>query len=367
MAEKKKKSAAAKKSGEKKASSSSSNTKKSSVKKDKSKKKKISAWKIIPAFLVAAFLIWFFYFDGRAKVDSFLTENFNTDTTQIFNPQQEKSENSENQNQQETVETKSSQSEQSQNPGTEDENLSSGNDSFATKEIEIPLCPATLNGSAEDHEVHSYNGFQLCYRESYEDAEWVAYNLTREELNAVTGRSNKFKADSKISTGSATPGDYTKSGYDRGHLAPAADLEWSVESMEDSFLMSNMTPQSPDFNRGIWKTLEEQVRSWAQKFGEVTIVTGPILEKPAGEYKTIGKNEVAVPEYFYKALLAKDSAGNKIAVGFILPNQKCDGDIWDFAVSIDEVEKRTGLDFFSLLSDSEESLIEKNTDFSEWK
>ena len=361
MAQKEKKSAG-KEERTKKTTRTSGSAKKSSAKKSKSKKKKISVWKIILLILIAAFLVYFFCFNGRAKIDSFLTENFGTNTQQIFNPQQEEATSS----QEKPAETKLN-SEQTKASTSQDQIQGSANDSFATKEIEIPLCPATLNGSAEDHEVHSYNGFQLCYRETYEDAEWVAYTLTKDELNAVTDRSNKFKADTKISTGSAIPGDYTKSGYDRGHLAPAADLEWSVASMEDSFLMSNMTPQAPDFNRGIWKTLEEQVRTWAGKFGEVTVVTGPILEKAANEYKTIGKNEVAVPEYFYKALLAKDSDGNKIAVGFILPNQKCDGEIWDYAVSIDEIEKRTGLDFFSLLNDSEENSLEANTNFSEWK
>lgn len=332
------------------------NSSKSSTKskKSKTKKRKISLWEIILIIAVVIFAVWFFYFGGKAKIDSFLSKNFNTTSSELLNP---KSEN--HQNQQEKSANQTQTSETSQN--------SANLESAFVKNIEIPLCPATVNGSAEDHEVHSYNGFQLCYRESYEDAEWVAYVLTREELNAVTERSNKFHADKEISTGSATPSDYTNSGYDRGHLAPAADLVWSEESMNDSFLMSNMTPQAPDFNRGMWKSLEEQVRSWAQEFGEVVVVTGPILEKDASEYKKIGKNQVAVPEYFYKVLLAQDSSGVKIGIAFILPNSKCEGSIWDYSVSIDDVEKRTNLDFFSLLDDSLENQIEANTNFTEWK
>lgn len=332
------------------------NSSKSSTKskKSKTKKRKISLWEIILIIAVVIFAVWFFYFGGKAKIDSFLSKNFNTTSSELLNP---KSEN--HQNQQEKSANQTQTSETSQN--------SANLESAFVKNIEIPLCPATVNGSAEDHEVHSYNGFQLCYRESYEDAEWVAYVLTREELNAVTERSNKFHSDKEISTGSATPSDYTNSGYDRGHLAPAADLVWSEESMNDSFLMSNMTPQAPDFNRGMWKSLEEQVRSWAQEFGEVVVVTGPILEKDASEYKKIGKNQVAVPEYFYKVLLAQDSSGVKIGIAFILPNSKCEGSIWDYSVSIDDVEKRTNLDFFSLLDDSLENQIEANTNFTEWK
>lgn len=252
-------------------------------------------------------------------------------------------------------------------------NITNKNDNSFTKHgLEIPVCKGTLSDDEnDDHEVHTYNGFTLCYRENYEVAEWVAYSLTKEELNAVTGRSDNFKSDTKISTGSAELSDYKGSGYDRGHLAPAADLEWSKESCNDSFLLSNMTPQAPQFNRGLWKTLEEQVRKWAGTFGEVFVVTGPILEKPASEYNSIGKNKVSVPEYFYKVLIAdiseKQDGSDLIGCAFILPNQKCEGSIWDYAVSIDEVEKRSGIDFFSLIPDETENSIEKMTDYSKWK
>ncbi len=357
-----------------KTSSSASKNPQSSAKskKSKSKKKKISLWEIILIVAVVIFAVWFFYFGGKAKIDSFLSKNFNTTSSELLNPESENQNFSENSQLQAENLQGSAQNQQNlqnqQNQASETSQKSENSQESAfVKNIEIPLCPATLNGNAEDHEVHSYNGFQLCYRESYEDAEWVAYVLTRDELTGVTERSNKFHADKAISTGSATPSDYTNSGYDRGHLAPAADLLWSTESMDDSFLMSNMTPQAPDFNRGMWKSLEEQVRSWAETFGEVVVVTGPILEKDASEYKKIGKNQVAVPEYFYKVLLAQDSSGVKIGIAFILPNSKCEGSIWDYSTSIDEVEKRTNLDFFSLLEDSTENQIEANTNFDDWK
>lgn len=240
--------------------------------------------------------------------------------------------------------------------------------SVSLSDVEIPLCIASVTGeNGSDHEIHSYKGYTLCYRESYEIAEWVSYTLTREELNGVTGRTDDFRSDPLISTGSASPADYKKSGFDRGHLAPAADMEWSVESVSESFLMSNMTPQAPQFNRGIWLNLESQVRKWAESFGEVTVVTGPVLEKSAREYDFIGENQVAVPEYFYKALLAKDDEGKFTAIGFIIPNKKCEGKIWDYEVTVDEIEKRTGLDFFSLLPDSIETPLESSIDFTKWE
>lgn len=232
-----------------------------------------------------------------------------------------------------------------------------------TSELELPLCNEK---PGENHEIVSHNGFTLCYREEYEQSEWVAYEFTKSELIKASSRSNNFKADPAISTLSATPEDYTRSGYDRGHLAPAADLSWSTESMNDSFYMSNMSPQAPSFNRGIWKNLEEKVRTWVEKFGTVYVVSGPILEKPASEYKSIGKNQVSVPEFYYKALLAKDEDGKLFAIGFILPNEKSSENIFTFAVPVDEVENRTGLDFFAALPDETENQLERSFSISDW-
>lgn len=237
-----------------------------------------------------------------------------------------------------------------------------------TEGLEIPVCKATAShGNGNDHEVHTYSGFTLCYRETYEQSEWVAYTLTREKLNSVTGRTNDFRSDTKITTGSAVPKDYTKSGFDRGHLAPAADMEWSIESVHDSFLMSNMSPQTPQFNRGMWKLLEEKVREWVQLYGKVFIVTGPVLEKDSSKYNFIGDNKVSVPEFYYKVLLSLKDDNSVSAIGFILPNRKCEGVISDYAVSVDEVEQRTGLDFYSLLPDEIENSVENDVFLSDWR
>ncbi|MBQ2357093.1 MAG: DNA/RNA non-specific endonuclease [Treponema sp.] len=282
----------------------------------------------------------------------------------------------------------------------------SGQDSLA---LQIPLCKATshllnqtkrnsftvvgLDGNEEteaesekdekppkDHELHTYAGYTLCYRESYEQSEWVAYSLARSQLeHKVTGRTNDFRADTLISTGSAKPADYKGSGFDRGHLAPAADMAWSLKSAHDSFLMSNMSPQAPSFNRVIWKLLEEAVRNWAQQYGTIYVVTGPVLEKESNEYQSIGESEVAVPEYFYKALLvfipvyaesnsapyAISSANEKEieayrvqCAAFIVPNKGSGKDIYKFICSVDLAEERTGLDFFANLPDEVEDLAE---------
>ncbi len=243
-------------------------------------------------------------------------------------------------------------------------------DSLDIERLAIPLCSAALSPhDAQDHEVHTYNGFTLCYRESYEQSEWVAYVLTKEEVLGVEEeRSNDFRADTLISTGSATPADYKKSGYDRGHLAPSADMRWSSGSMKDCFLMSNMSPQSPALNRRIWKNLEEKVRSWAVTYGFVVVVTGPLLEKPSSYYNTIGANNVSVPEWFYKALLTfeKQSDGSILvrATAFIMPNEvPPDAKMMSYQTTIDEVEERTALDLFSALPDYVENYVEAQSNF----
>lgn len=230
-------------------------------------------------------------------------------------------------------------------------------------ELEIPRCPATICGeNGGDHEVHKYSGFSLCFRNSYKDAEWVSYTLTQEKLIKNARRTNKFIEDKNISTGSAKLSDYKASGYDRGHLAPAADMAWSEQSENESFLMSNMTPQVPQFNRGIWKELEAQVRKYAQSLDFLVIATGPVLEKQPEEYSSIGQSKVCVPEYFYKVLLAKDKGGNWQSIGFILPNEKSEQDIFAYKVCVNEVEERCGIDFFSALDDSIEEEVESQTE-----
>lgn len=203
----------------------------------------------------------------------------------------------------------------------------------------------------------------LQYNEFYEQADWVAYELTREEVLGSIKRKDSFKSDPSISTGSATLEDYKGSGYDRGHLAPAADMKMSSSSMSDSFYMSNMSPQHPSLNRGIWSKLESYVRTWVYENGSVYIVTGPILTKDT--YPTIWDNEIAVPEYYYKVILDYTHPELK-DIGFILPNGKVPGNLSSYAYTIDYVEEFTGLDFFPSLPDQDEEKLESSYDISLW-
>ncbi len=205
-------------------------------------------------------------------------------------------------------------------------------------------------------------GFSFSYNEDHEQANWVAYELTRQETTKIYHRTNRFKSDPLVETGTANDNDYKGSGLDRGHLAPAADMSWSLSTMRESFYYSNISPQYPSFNRGIWKVLEDQTRTWAIENEAVYIVTGPVLNAP---FSTIGKNKVSIPKYFYKVILDYREPIIK-GIGFIIPNTKSNLGIQSYALSIDSVEKFAGIDFFPALPDHQEKIIESSLDLKLW-
>ena len=210
-------------------------------------------------------------------------------------------------------------------------------------------------------------GYSLGYSEYHEQARWVIYHMTAEEASTkATSREDNFRPDPEIPTGSATLADYKNSGKDRGHLAPAADMAYSLKTMDESFYMSNMSPQDPEFNRGIWKLLETWVRYTAVTEKDIYIVTGPILPKiKTPETITIGPSEVTVPAAYYKVVW--DRTPPEKMIGFILPNKGSSESLQSFAVSVDEVEQKTGLDFFSLLPKEQQEALESNITIDAWK
>lgn len=212
--------------------------------------------------------------------------------------------------------------------------------------------------------VVQHTGYTLCYSEEDEQPYWVAYVLTADEVFSDNAqRADNFHEDPAIPTGSATLADYKGSGYDRGHMVPAADLKWSDQAMDDSFYMSNMSPQVGALNRGVWADLESVVRTFAAQNQAICVVTGPVLTD--GPYKKIGVNGVSVPNYYYKAILDYTGPEHK-AIGFLLANEGSKASLQSFAVTIDEIEEITGLDFFPLLPDDEEMILESTFDVDLW-
>lgn len=212
------------------------------------------------------------------------------------------------------------------------------------------------------NQIVEHTKFVLSYNEEHEQAEWVAYRLNRNSINNSIKRKDNFRGDPKVITESATLLDYKNSGYDRGHLAPAKAMSFNKFSMSESFYMSNMSPQKPSFNRGIWKKLEEQVRRWILVSDSLYVVTGPVLDKPLGK---IGKNEVTVPRAYYKTILRFKNSTIK-GIGFLLENVKSNNSVFNFAISIDSLEKITQLDFYHLLDDVIENQIEQNSSIDDF-
>ena len=218
----------------------------------------------------------------------------------------------------------------------------------------LPL--STNNGELVNHAYYS-----LSYSEQHEQAEWVFYEIKKERILGLVSRSNNFRSDSdeKISTNSATLSDYRGAGFDRGHLAPAGDMSFNTTAMSESFYMSNMSPQDPSFNRGIWKALESLVRNWGAN-SSIYVVTGPILST-CSSY--IGSNKVCVPEYYYKVIY--DPSEQKM-ISFILPNIKGDEDLDYYVCTTDSLESLTNIDFFPAIEDKIEWKLEEEVNKENW-
>lgn len=209
-------------------------------------------------------------------------------------------------------------------------------------------------------EVVNHKYYSLSYNETHEQANWVHYKLNQNFLSGTTKRHDRFRPDPLVSTKSADPYDYKGSGYDRGHLAPAGDMKYNNISMEESFFMSNMAPQSPNFNRGGWKKLESLVRDWGKNF-EIYVTTAGVLN--SNIIGKIGKNKVTIPSLFYKIIYSPD---REIMIGFLMPNKKISNNLKSYVVTIDKIESITGIDFFSQLQDNIENKLESNLSVSDW-
>jgi endonuclease G len=204
----------------------------------------------------------------------------------------------------------------------------------------------------------------LSYDEKHEQARWVAHIILPDIKNGVVSRTNDFRVDSSVSTGSAEKVDYWDSGYDRGHLAPSADFRWSKIALSESYFYSNMSPQKPEFNREIWADLESFIREYVvDKNHQVYVVTGGILKEGLPQ---IGKNQVSVPEKYFKVII-DPSNDTQAGIGFIIANQKSAYPVINFALSIDSVEKITGINFFASLPDTLENKIESKFDIKLWQ
>ncbi|MFD2726746.1 DNA/RNA non-specific endonuclease [Hyunsoonleella rubra] len=219
------------------------------------------------------------------------------------------------------------------------------------------LLPSSTTGQIVHHETYS-----LSYSEAHEQAEWVAYELKKSHLSNTNHKRPYFEIDKAVKTGAASWRNYKNSGFDKGHLCPAGDRRFSKSAHDETFLTSNISPQEHQFNSGVWNRLEQKVRYWASKYDGVFVVTGGVLKD---DLKTIGREEVSVPNYFYKVLLDFNGGEPKM-IGFLIPHKDSNRPLYEFVESVDYIEKLTGIDFFPMLEDEIETELEASSSYKGW-
>lgn len=205
--------------------------------------------------------------------------------------------------------------------------------------------------------------YTTSYNPSTKLPNWVAWHLTANHVDGNHSRGGmKFHEDEDVPEPRATDNDYKGSGYDRGHMCPSGDNKWDADAQWESFYFTNACPQHHGLNRGDWNEMEQQCRKWARQMGDIYIVCGPILYK--GPHKTIGENQVVVPEAFFKVVLCM--RGTPKAIGFIYRNTDGNRPKGDYVNTVDQVERITGLDFFPALPDDVETKVEAEANLDEW-
>lgn len=224
--------------------------------------------------------------------------------------------------------------------------------------LEIPKALTNYNEQLIKHVAYT-----VSYNHDWNLPNWVAYELTSDELCGDIKRTNNFAPDPLVHGDPVVTYDYTHSGYDRGHMAPAADMKWSEKAMRESFYMTNICPQNQNLNRGDWNDLEELARDWARKYGNIYIACGPIIRD---ENVTIGNtHRIVVPSAFYKVFLRKNNS-SWTSIGFMFENEAGNKPLMTYMTSVDDIENITGIDFFYNLPDSIEANIESDFQISDW-
>lgn len=204
--------------------------------------------------------------------------------------------------------------------------------------------------------------YTLSYNVELKNPDWVAWYLSAAHADGEWVRSNDYREDFDVPAPRATNDDYRGSTWSRGHMCPAGDNKWDSEAMSETFLLSNMCPQDRNLNSGLWNRVETDCRKWAQKYGGIYIVCGPLYYNK--EHETIGDNKVVVPEAFYKVVLCME--GRPKAIGFVVKNNAGTKKKDQYVNSVDEVERITGIDFFSGVPDNIENEIEANANIGDW-
>ena len=227
--------------------------------------------------------------------------------------------------------------------------------------LEIPYRLEDNEGTVIEH-----MGYTLSYNNDLRVPNWVAYELLESEvITAYRSREDEFTPDPLVKGRQAYDRDYVGSGYDRGHMAPSGDMKWSSQAMKECFYLTNVCPQNHNLNMGLWNDLEKQVRYEARYYKRIWVVCGPVME--GNRNGVIGRNNVKVPDAFFKALLARRKEGKYISIGFIFPNQAGKKALSSYAMTVNELEGKIGMDLFYNLDHSVQEEVESRMDPWEWR
>lgn len=221
----------------------------------------------------------------------------------------------------------------------------------------VPPAGYELPSYSDSEDIVRHVGYTASYNHTTLCPNWVAWILTREEEAGQLNGQYSFSRDPDVQFPKASREDYSNSGWDKGHMAPRADMKWSRKALEESYYFTNICPQDHEMNSQAWRKIEELTRRASRRYGAVMVVCGPIFDTK--EPRHIGPACVHVPDRFFKALAINTSDGWQ-TVGFLVDNNRQGGSPRSYAVTVDSVETVVGRNLFPTLPEEAESTYNWN-------
>lgn len=214
-----------------------------------------------------------------------------------------------------------------------------------------------LPAYSDDEDIVRHLGYTASYNHTTLCPDWVAWELTAEEANGKMEGQYSFSRDPDVAFPKASREDYSRSGWDKGHMAPRADMRWSLKALEESYYFTNVCPQDHEMNSQAWRKIEELTRRLAKHYGQVYVVCGPLYN----EHRHGAIGAVSVPDAFFKALAVSTEYGIH-TVGFIVDNTPQSFSPKHYAMSVDSVEAVIGRNLFPKVDEA----AEKDFDWKIW-
>lgn len=228
--------------------------------------------------------------------------------------------------------------------------------------LEKPTSFLPISAKGTPEQILIRRGYIVSYNKETKIPNWVGWRLTADHTTGPYKRpGNAWHEDMQVPAPRVTLADYKGAGWTRGHMCPAGDNKWDADAMYDTFLFTNCCPQHANLNSGVWNQIEMSCRRWAEKYGDLYIVCGPILFRQ--EHETIGPNKVVVPEAFFKVVLCLN--GTPKGIGFVCRNTDGSRSMDFYVNSISQVERITGMTFFPNLPKNIAKSVKDKADLGE--